>query len=294
MIAPLLAAVALATCPHHASLGSVSFVRGHTHHTVSFADCADRVAGRAAAAPRVVSAATQRRLARLVGPLPKVYGGLRQWPEALSVSPDGRWVLWSRSLASGSITSDGLPLAVTSLTSGETRSLGSGLVYGDYAAWCGSTLVLTAGRDRIATHDKRLVAARPPAWRPHQLWRDPSRAFGSVACAPDGKTVAVLSQPASTNASFFATRWQLWQVGLDGSRRLLDAPPAGWADESPLWSPRGDALVFVRERQGYGRAMLLDGIGRKNGTLFGPVAFLGYSLGYYGHHAWWLGATWHE
>jgi dipeptidyl aminopeptidase/acylaminoacyl peptidase len=253
---------------------------------VSFADSTDRAMGRAAPAGPAVPPAARRRLVRLVGPLPKVDGGLRQWPEALSVSPDGRWALWARGLASGSITADGLPLAVTSLVTGKTYRLGSGLVYADYATWCGSTLVLTLGRDRISTHGKRLVAARPPDWTTRPLWHAPHRAFGSVACAPDGRSVAVLSQPDSTDARFFDTRWQLWAVGLDGARKLLDRPPPGSADESPLWSPDGSALLFVRERRGQGRAVLL-----RNGTLSG-VTSLGYSLGFYGHHAWWTGATW--
>jgi hypothetical protein len=89
---------------------------------------------------------------------------------------------------------------------GHVVPVGTVLLDDDYRASCGSTLVLTAGHDRIATTSKRLVA-----------------------------------------------------------------------------------LLFVRERRGYGRAMLL-----RQGILFGPVAPLGYSLGFYGHHAWWLGATWHE
>jgi hypothetical protein len=281
VIAVVLTAFALTGCPHDAALGKLTYDRGSTTHIVSLADCADRPASRTARAA-AVPAAARRRLARLVGPLPKVDGGLRQWPEPLSVSPDGRWVLWAKALASGSITADGLPLEVTSLATGKSHGLGAGLVYSDYATWCGSTLVLTLGRDRVSTHDKRLVAARPPDWRPRSLWRTPQRAFGSVSCAPDGRSVAVLSQPESTDARFFDTRWQLWTVGLDGSRTLLDAPPPGFADESPLWSPDGSALLFVRERRGHGRAVLL-----RNGTLFG-VASLGYSLGFYGHHDWGL------
>lgn len=281
MIAVVLTAFALTGCPHDAALGKLTYDRGSTTHIVSLADCSDRPASRTARAT-AVPAATRRRLARLVGPLPKVDGGLRQWPEPLSVSPDGRWVLWAKALASGSITADGLPLEVTSLATGNTYALGAGLVYPDYATWCGSTLVLTLGRDRVSTHDKRLVAARPPDWKPRSLWRTPQRAFGSVACAPGGRSVAVLSQPESTDARFFDTRWQLWTVGLDGSRTLLDAPPSGFADESPLWSPDGSALLFVRERRGHGRAVLL-----RNGTLF-SVASLGYSLGFYGHHDWGL------
>jgi hypothetical protein len=281
VIAVVLTAFALTGCPHDAALGKLTYDRGSTTHIVSLADCSDRPASRTVRAT-AVPAATRRRLARLVGPLPKVDGGLRQWPEPLSVSPDGRWVLWAKALASGSITADGLPLEVTSLATGKSHGLGAGLVYSDYATWCGSTLVLTLGRDRVSTHDKRLVAARPPDWKPRSLWRAPQRAFGSVSCAPDGRSVAVLSQPESTDARFFDTRWQLWTVGLDGSRTLLDAPPSGFADESPLWSPDGSALLFVRERRGHGRAVLL-----RNGTLFG-VASLGYSLGFYGHHDWGL------
>jgi Tol biopolymer transport system component len=98
---------------------------------------------------------------------------------------------------------------------------------------------------------------------------------------PGGKAVAVLTQRSGTNAYFFATRWQLWRVGLDGSHTLLDAPPPGYADESPSWSADGSSLLFVRERNGYGRLMLLA---RKR--VYGPLANLGYSLGYYGHHDW--------
>jgi dipeptidyl aminopeptidase/acylaminoacyl peptidase len=201
----------------------------------------------------------------------------------VTVSPDGRWLVWRAAVDSGSITSDGLPLFVTQLVpGGKTSALaGRALAYDDYLTWCGSTLVYVAGPDRVATHDKRLLAATAPAWRPRPLWNDATRAFGSVACAPDGRSVAVLSQRASDNGYLFATRWQLWQVGLDGSRRLLDRPPPGWADESPSWSPDGRALAFVRERKGRGFVWL-----RRDGRVFGPLASLGYSLGFYGHHDW--------
>jgi hypothetical protein len=286
VLAPLIAALTLATCPHDASLGHLAYDRGTTRHVLPFADCTDRRAGRAPAVKTTVPAAVTSRLERLVGKLPG-RGGLRRSVVPVSVSPDRRYVVWRTGINSASLTADGLPLAVTSLATGETHRLGTALAYDDYVTWCGTTLVYVAGHDRIATHDKRLLAAGPPDFRPHSLWRAPGRAFGSVACAPDGRSVAVLSQAASTDARFFDTRWQLWHVGLDGARFELDAPSAGWADESPRWSPHGDALLFVRERNGYGRAMLL-----RQGTLFGPMTSLGYSLGFYGHHDWWAGATW--
>jgi len=203
-------------------------------------------------------------------------------------SPDSRWLLfYVDPMGSASLAADGLRLQALRVSDGRRAPVAEMLMSPDYLTWCRSTLVLTAGGDRIATTNKRLVVARAPDWRPRPLWADPGRAFGSLACAPDGRSVAVLSQPASSDASFFHTRWQLWRVGLDGSRRLLDSPPAGWADESPRWSRDGRSLLFVRERRGHGWLMLW-----RAGRITGPIADLGYSLGYYGHHDWWQTATW--
>jgi hypothetical protein len=71
----------------------------------------------------------------------------------------------------------------------------------------------------------------------------------------------------------------LLRFSADGSRRLLDTPPPGWADAAPQWSRDGRSLLFMRERNGYGRIMLL-----RDGTVYGPIVSLGYNLGFYGHH----------
>jgi dipeptidyl aminopeptidase/acylaminoacyl peptidase len=203
----------------------------------------------------------------------------------LRVSGDNRWIFFTIDPGgSGSIAADGLVLRVVSTTGGPVHKLGIALRYPDYLAWCGGRLVYVAGGDRVAIHAKRLLVAAPPNWRPAPLWNDRSRSFATPACRPGGKSVAVLTQRSSVNAYFFATRWQLWSVGLDGTRRRLDAPPPGWADESPRWSQDGRSLLFVRERKGYGRLMLL-----RDGRVFGPIAKLGFSLGYYGYHDWQLG-----
>ncbi|NUR77395.1 MAG: hypothetical protein HOQ28_14060, partial [Thermoleophilia bacterium] len=208
--------------------------------------------------------------------------GLVDW------APDGRWLFFYLDpFGSSSIAADGLELQALRVSDGRVVHVAKMLLYRDYWSWCGRALVLTAGENRIATHGKRLLVARAPDWRPHDLWRDRRRAFGSVACRPDGAAAAVLSQRDRDDAQFFHTRWQLWRVGLDGARQLLDDPPVGTADESPKWSRRGDALLFVRERQGVGRLMLSRG-----GRSVGPFANLGFSLGYYGHHDWWAGAVW--
>jgi hypothetical protein len=94
----------------------------------------------------------------------------------------------------------------------------------------------------------------------------------------------VQSQRESDNASFFATRWALWRVGLDGTRRRrLTSPPTGDADESPRFAADHRTLLFVRSRKGVGRLYAL-----RNRRVVGPLLSLGYSLGYYGHQAWWL------
>lgn len=258
---------------------------------MSLGDCRERPVGKAKAPtpPRVPGVVVRgstlwvRRhgtLVRLTAPL-TVRNGLRRWPAPVSRSPDGRYVIWFEAINSGSLSSDGLELDVTPLAGGRTHRLGGMLAYRDYLTWCGDTLVYAEGRGRVATHDKRLLVARPPDWRPRPLWRAPKRAFGSVTCSPSGTSVAVLSQQDVDDGNFFHTKWELWRVGLDGTRTLLGRPPPGFADESPRWSPDGRSLLFIRERRGNGRLWLLHG-----GRATGPIASLGYSLGYYGHHDW--------
>jgi hypothetical protein len=187
--------------------------------------------------------------------------------------------------SSASIAADGLLLHEVPVAGGRGHVLGVMLPYADYLTWCGGRLVWIQGEDRVAVHAKRLVASAPPAWKPRPLWRDAAESFSTPACAPDGASVAVLAQRSSVVASFFGTRWQLWRVGFDGTRTVLDAPPPGWADEAPQWSHDGRSLLFVRERAGYGALMVW-----RDGKTTGPFAELGYSLGYYGHHDW--GVAW--
>jgi hypothetical protein len=302
-------------CPHSAALGTVTFPRGGHEHSVSLASCADRIVGasaptvghslrspdgRLAATVRATGAGrtakqtiwvTDRRThaRRAIFSETQYYKqiGPGDTPGPivlLRISSDDRWIFFTIDPGgSASIAADGLVLRVVSAAGGPVHKLGLALPYPDYLAWCGGRLVYAAGGDRVAIHAKRLLVAAPPNWRPAALWDDRSRSFATPACRPGRRSVAVLSQRSSMDANFFATRWQLWRVGLDGTRQKLDAPPPGWADESPRWSRDGRSLLFVRERKGYGRVMLL-----RDGRLFGPIAKLGFSLGYYGHHDWQL------
>jgi hypothetical protein len=198
------------------------------------------------------------------------------------VSPDRKWVLYSVDPGgSGSIAADGLTLKAVASTGGRSYTVSFGLADDSYRSWCNTTtLVVTAGGDRIATDNKRLIVTGPPDWKPRTLLRDPTRAFGSVACAPDGKSVVVQEQPESKDGSFFHTRWGLWRVRLDGRHETLTTPSAGFADESPQIGPHG-SIYFVRSRHGHGKLFVL-----RDGKVVGPLLSLGFQIGYYGRRDW--------
>jgi Tol biopolymer transport system component len=198
------------------------------------------------------------------------------------LSPDRRWILFAIDpYGSASLAADGLFTRIVSVAGGKPHRLGTMLGYDDYHAWCGGKLVFVLGGDREATVDKQLAVAAPPDWKPHGLTTLKGRAWGSIACSPDGRSVVVQSQPAEELRSFFSTRWQLWRVELDGRATRLTSPPPQFADESPRFGP-GGRLFFVRSRRGIGRLYALEAGGR----LVGPLVSLGYSLGYYGADAW--------
>jgi hypothetical protein len=277
-----------AACPGGA--GTIGYTKAGKVHAVSLATCSDRVAGTEPAARRLADVRTsgaQAKTQRIWVHGRLVFSKAENGPVIpTKLSGDGKWLFFAIDPdASSSIAADGLDLLVVSTHGGPVHQLGLTLAYPDYISWCGGRLVYAQGGDRIAIHGKRLLVAAPPDWEPRPLWNDPTRTFASPACSPDGTAVAVLSQRTSTNARFFATRWQLWRVGLDGVRSLIDAPPAGWADEQPTWSSRDGSIAFARERNGYGRLMVV-----RQGKLLGPFAQLGYQLGFYGHHDW--GLSW--
>ena len=280
------AAAPRASCP--GGSGTIDFLHGTTLRAVSLGSCTQRTLGKAStvdAFPGIRTTGARAKTQRIWVHGRLVFSHAESGPVMLrKLSADGKWLFFSiDSDASASIAADGLDLLVVSTRGGPVHRLGVTLVHRDYLTWCSGRLVYAAGPDRIAVHAKRLLVAAPPDWKPKPLWSDTTRSFASPSCEPDGTGVSVLSQPSSVNANFFATRWQLWQVAFDGTHNLVDAPPAGWADEQPRWSPDGNTLAFVRERNGYGRLMIM-----RQGKVLGPVAQLGYQLGYYGHHDWGL------
>lgn len=291
LLALLAATTAAASSPRGVCAGlrgTLTYTADGKTHALSLRSCTDTVRGTARerrSVPGVRAVGQGSGVVRLY-----VHGRLvfSHWETGplvpLLVSGDGRWIVFFvDEFGSASGIADGTTVYVVSTRGGAVHDLGKMLPYPDYVTWCGGELVYTPGTDRVAIDAKRLMAAAPPDWVPRTLWDDPARTFGSPACEPRHHAVAVLSQHSSNVSNFFATRWRLWRVGLNGSRHLLDVPPPGWADEQPTWSPDGGSLAFVRERNGYGRIMV-----RHHGKLAGPLADLGYAIGYYGHHDWGL------
>jgi len=304
----------LAACPPQPGLGSVTYSVAHVRHVVDLGSCltwtvAPRAQfgkprvptfrspdGRAVAFVRVtkreqtivVRRAGRARPVLRVGEVYRVVDDDHGPIWLIGWSPDSRWLLYTIDPdGSGSIAADGLRVRVVPASGGRPRTIARMLVYDDYLIWCGRRLIVTAGMARESARNKRLVFASAPDWRPHPLVRAPTRAFGSIQCAPDGRSLVAQSAPTSRDPRFFATRWALWRVGLDGSLRQLTSPPPGYADDSPRWSRDGRAILFVRSHRGSGKLYAW-----RDGRVAGPFASVGYRLGYYGHRDWWQGLTW--
>ena len=196
--------------------------------------------------------------------------------ELFGTSLDRRWILYAIDpMGSASLAADGLTLKVVAAAGGRSYTVASGLTYPSYRSWCDfRTLVVTAGGDRIASHNKRLIVTGPPSWRPRLLVRAPSRAFGSVVCAPDGNSVVVQEEPAGgVDETSTTSHWKLWRITLSGKATRLTDPPAGLSDESPQFSPDQRTLYFVR-----GGWLYALGVG--------PLLRLPHVDGYYGHTEW--------
>ena len=299
-----MAAAAVFTCRLEPGLGSVAYTRGAERHVIDPSTCRDTVIGTVSDHPHpalvgpggviaVVRSSGRGRTAKQT----IVANGRPAFSETqyynaigpgdtpgpimlLGWSGDARWIFFTIDPgSSASIAADGLVLRVVSVDGGPVHKLGPMLVNENYLAWCGGRMVFSGGGDRLAWHNKRLLAAAPPAWRVRPLAPDRGRAWGAVTCAPGDDAVVVQSQHESEDATFSHGRWALWWIGFDGTERKLTAPPRRFADESPRFA--GATLFFVRTRNAHGSLYALD-----KGRITGPFAELGFNLGYYGHHDW--------
>jgi hypothetical protein len=308
------AAVAVAlSCRPEPGVGTLIYTRNGRQHALDLADCRDRVLHPGAGKPspfispdgRFSATVVAKRhgnqgtnaivvRSRRTGATRTIYRVLESYRSIPAGAPgpimlfrwsgDGRWLFFAIDpQGSASLAADGLPLQVISTKGGRPHRIGMTLGYSDYLTWCSGRLVFTGGGDRLATTNRRLLVASPPAWRARPLLETPKRAWGSLACAPNSRSLVAQSQPRSEDYNFSATKWELWRVGMNGSRRRLTSPPPHSADESPRFSRDGRSIFFVRSRRGLGSLFTLRGE-----RLSGPLLRIGYSLGYYGHRCWWL------
>jgi hypothetical protein len=312
VVAAAVAAAAL-SCHPEPGLGTLTYVRRGRQHVLDLANCRDRIWEPGTSKPKPLVSPDGRFVAsvvanrhgdrginaivmrnRITGTTRAIY----RIPESYRSIPaggpgpimlfrwsgDGRWLFFAIDpQGSASIAADGLLLQVISTKGGPPHPIGMTLAYADYMTWCSGRLVFTGGGNRLATTNKRLLVAAAPAWKVRPLVKSPQRAWGSVACAPDGRSLVAQSQPTSENYNFFATRWELWRIGMNGTQRRLTSPPPSSADESPRFSRDGRSIFFVRSRRGLGSLFALQ-----DQRLSGPLLRIGYSLGYYGHRSWWL------
>lgn len=212
----------------------------------------------------------------------RIPGGTPGPIELFGPSPDGRWVLFAIDpMSSASLAADGLTLEAVPVAGGRPRVVATGLLADDYRTWCGGRLVLTAGGDRIAAHHKWLIVTGPPTWRARILVRDPTRAFGSLACAGTSVVVQATRDLGVDETHVGFPRWSLWRVAFDGTHTVLDTPPRGSSDDSPRVARNG-SIVFVRSHDGRGTLWALG---------VGALAGVGRDDGYYGHRPW-DGVTW--
>ncbi len=312
MVAAAVAAVAL-SCRPEPGIGTLTYTRSGRQHALDLANCRDRVLHLRVGKPSPFISPDGRFVATLVakrhgsqgtnaivvrnrstGATRTIYRIAESYRSIPAGSPgpimrvrwsgDGRWLFFAIDpQGSASIAADGLLLQVISTKGGRPQRIGMTLAYSDYLTWCSGRLVFTGGGNRLATTNKRLLVASPPAWQARPLLETPKRAWGSLACAPDGRSLVVQSQPRSEDYNFSATKWELWRVGMNGSRRRLTSPPPHSADESPRYSRDGRSIFFVRTRRGLGSLFTLRGQ-----RLSGPLLRIGYNLGFYGHRCWWL------
>jgi dipeptidyl aminopeptidase/acylaminoacyl peptidase len=215
-------------------------------------------------------------------------------PELAAVSRI--WVAyWVRPDGSNSIAADGLPLEAKYFVSGArgSRLADATLLWPDDVSKCGRGLVFTAGADRYASNDKRLLAATPSTtdrgWTIRGVSRDRKRSWVAPSCSPDARWVAAAAGPHRVGR-FGREARSIWRLATRGSsRRQLTRPPAGKSDESPRWSRNGRSIVFVRSGPTRGDATAAGSIyvvASAGGPAVGPFARVGPTGNYYGHYAW--------
>ena len=218
-----------------------------------------------------------------------VPGGKDLAPQLAGWSPDGRWILFQLDPASSaSIGADGLPLEAVPAN---TRARPVQVVPIELAqppAWCGSTLVQSAGEHRYTFQGKQLIAAKAPNWRAAAVTRTPRQGWMLTTCSADGRWAAatVAPSPAKGYPTSFSQPASLWLLRPDGAQpHVLIGNDSGQYQLTPLGWSRGSRWLLVQRRRvkpAMGAAELFLAEVSEAGHLVkltGPVATAPLSLG---------------
>lgn len=242
------------------------------------------------------------RLMRL--PMPHYSPGHAGWPDIVLWSPDGRFLTvgLGPNTACNSCRADGRPYSIVPAAGGKVVSAGWALSPDEAISWApnGSYLVISGPGGRETYADKYLTRVDPASGSRRTLSRDPSFADVEPAVSPDGNQIAFARGRAQDPSGrilpvpLIASRHvYVLEAGGTGTRARRLTFARGWTDESPVWSPDGQWIVFVRWRRHITKpaAAQLWAV-RPNGTdaqrltsLDLPAGFNG-GFGYYGSFDW--------
>ena len=154
-------------------------------------------------------------------------------------SPSGKWIAFARQIGSGprelyAVHPDGSGLRWLS-----RYAPNGGL------AWSRDGTLAFIGTS-ASEERARLVLVDVDAWRVHVVQAQFADG-GTVAWSPDGRRIAYAARIRDSDPS------AIYTANADGShRRRLTPPRLPRSDDSPVWSPDGKSLLFVRTPGGGG------------------------------------------
>ncbi len=164
---------------------------------------------------------------------------------------NGRRVLFGRATGA-SIMADGIRLEGLS-PGGEVVGYRAGLLPSDdFLLTCGNRLLAVVGGARDATTNKRLAFIEPG--EPPELLTSKAFVYSTPACSPNGDFVVAprAEENSSPSSGQRVDDRRLVLLRGDGSFVRNLTLDSGFADEYPLWGPRGTGVVFVRRPIGGG------------------------------------------
>jgi Tol biopolymer transport system component len=172
--------------------------------------------------------------------------------DGLSWSPDGRYLAYFLYPFSGSVAADAAAIRLLDLQHPATsRGLGTGLIYKDWFAWSpdGRELAFITGDGREATHHKRLSVIDVSSGRIRDLGSE-----GEVDTQPlwdrrQPGSLLFCRGPAidyQNGDGVLVPGQRIWLRTADGSCSPITTGSSGTQDCTPILSPDGQDLFFLR------------------------------------------------